>query len=601
MEEGENLEIYGKNLLKTQTILMVMLWSYELNKKEELPYISPKYINESNDKNKVCINDTLKHFGIENDVVVDYKSAIEELLKKNKNGECKYYAVWIFCGPKLPILPYFNGQPNTSDPNLVEEFINILIIFWNNGGSLVFFAEGEPLNFQVNLFLEKIEFSNGQKPNFKIAGNYIGDKVLKQDKTGELKDKGVFDKSPKKIIINGIEIERQSLSHNLGLIYEGYTIGYAVNKNDNKRITINEKQNLYPFKPFAINSEGGISTLIYEADEQLRGDIIIDCGYTKCFLNMYKTSTFRFIQNIAGWTARPEVKYFGENLLPRKWRPKGIDYKVNKDAVFNEFINLKTLFAIDYSDSTYGSDFYYTEIKSLIDKYYNEKRGDIIYFWADDYQRIEEKEVIDCIIENENGYGAGTKIDLIVDIINNEKINNFRQLIIITDGIVTEEEIELTDSRFKEIDYVIDYVFVYILGEEPNFSVGVPFCRNIPNKILYKNNSNDNYYTELHTLNKEEIHILNNLEDFSDYNSFMNNYEKICNAFQTQCLGKSQNEILRNQLSLIIDKITKNDNNIIDKNLFNRRINILMGMTKGILKNTFSLEGIKAAIHNYKE
>ena len=118
---------------------------------------------------------------------------------------------------------------------------------------------------------------------------------------------------------------------------------------------------------------------------------------------------------------------------------------------------------------------------------------------------------------------------------------------------------------------------------------------------MYKNNSNDNYYTELHTLNKEEIHILNNLEDFSDYNSFMNNYEKICNAFQTQCLGKSQNEILRNQLSLIIDKITKNDNNIIDKNLFNRRINILMGMTKGILKNTFSLEGIKAAIHNYKE
>ena len=36
--------------------------------------------------------------------------------------------------------------------------------------------------------------------------------------------------------IKGIEIQRQSLSHNLGLIYEGYSIGYAVNKTDDKRI-----------------------------------------------------------------------------------------------------------------------------------------------------------------------------------------------------------------------------------------------------------------------------------------------------------------------------------------------------------------------------
>ena len=33
--EGKGLEIYGKNILKTQKLLIVMLWSYELNEKFE--------------------------------------------------------------------------------------------------------------------------------------------------------------------------------------------------------------------------------------------------------------------------------------------------------------------------------------------------------------------------------------------------------------------------------------------------------------------------------------------------------------------------------------------------------------------------------------
>ena len=356
-EKGVNLEIYSKNILKTQKILIVMLWSYELNKKEESPYIDPKYINEPNTKNGVCIKNCLDHFGIDDYVVVDYENAIKELLKKNQNGQCNYYSVWILCGPKYPILPPINGVENKTNPYLVEEFINVLISFWKNGGSLIFFAEGDPLNFQVNLFLEKIEFPNSKKPNFRIAGNYLGNKVLEQDKTGVMDKNGVFDKCYKKSIYKGKEIQRQSLSHNLGLIYEGYSISYAVDKDNNRKITIKEKNELEPFKPFSINSEGGISTLIYEADNEGRGDIIIDCGYTKCFLNLYKTGTFRFIQNIAGWTARPEINYMIENVNPWEWRPKGIDYKVNYNSKYNGYLitekiqveKMKTLFAIDGS------------------------------------------------------------------------------------------------------------------------------------------------------------------------------------------------------------------------------------------------------------
>ena len=141
-----------------------------------------------------------------------------------------------------------------------------------------------------------------------------------------------------------------------------------------KKITIKEKEKLNPFVPFSVNSEGGISTLIYEADSKGRGDILIDCGFTKCFLNMYRTGTFKFIQNIAGWTARPEVKFVAENINPWEWRPKGINYNVNYNAIYNGFLelkneeadlaNMKTLFFILLCQS-FQEEFLYITLQSL--------------------------------------------------------------------------------------------------------------------------------------------------------------------------------------------------------------------------------------------
>ena len=199
--EGKDLEIYVKNILKTQKLLIVMLWSYELKEKFESSYVSPKYINKASEINGTCIKSVIDYFGIENYVVVDYESAIKELLKKNEKNEFIYYSVWIFCGPQYPILPPINGKDNSSNPYWVEEFINILIEFWTNGGSLVFFAEGDLLYFQINLFLEKIEFSKNEKPKFRINGNYHGDKTLTQDKDGKLDRERIFDKSKKKVLI----------------------------------------------------------------------------------------------------------------------------------------------------------------------------------------------------------------------------------------------------------------------------------------------------------------------------------------------------------------------------------------------------------------
>ena len=599
LEEGRNLEIYSRNILKTQKILMVMLWSFDLNKKNESPYVSPKYINTSSSVNgDVCIKKTLEHFGIENIVVLDYESAIKELLKKNKKGECLYYSVWIFCGPKYAVFPPINGEKNKSNPYLVEEFINILIEFWINGGALVFMAEGDPLNFQVNLFLEKIKFSK-----FRIHGDYIGNKYLIQDKEGKMDKAGIFNKKNNEIEYKGKKIKRQPLSHNLGQIYEGYTISYAVDEK-NKKISFTESKKLLPFKPFAINSEGGISTLIYEADSSGRGDILIDCGYTKCFLNIYRTGTYKFIQNIAGWTARPELKFLGDNINPWEWRPKGINYKVNYNANYNGFLkleneesdlmNMKTLFCIDDSGSTNLSEFYFEELKDIIEFYYIKNRGDIFYLWNGIKKKINYEELVSKI-KSRKGVGE-TYPCLIADIIEEEKKNKCRHLVIITDGQVNQKEIERADEMIKKINYNFDYVTVYLLGRDADLSVGAPFCRNTPNKTFSKRGPKENYKEEV-TLSKKDIETLKHLEEFNNYKEFLYNYDNIFNAVQAKCIGTSDKN-LEKKLEKMFNNIIKN-NKAIDINFLNEKKKILIGMTKGSIKNSFSLDKINSATCNF--
>ena len=60
---------------------------------------------------------------------------------------------------------------------------------------------------------------------------------------------------------------------NLPQIYEGQNISHA---NSNK------KEDIKPFIPFAKNSSGNVSIMIYYTQGK-EGDIVIDCGYKRYF------------------------------------------------------------------------------------------------------------------------------------------------------------------------------------------------------------------------------------------------------------------------------------------------------------------------------
>lgn len=64
------------------------------------------------------------------------------------------------------------------------------------GGSVVLFAEGDPLTFQANLFLEEVRFPGNVKTKLRLSGVHKGKKILTPDLTGKLKVPGKFNKHP---------------------------------------------------------------------------------------------------------------------------------------------------------------------------------------------------------------------------------------------------------------------------------------------------------------------------------------------------------------------------------------------------------------------
>ncbi|KAK8853815.1 hypothetical protein M9Y10_016358 [Tritrichomonas musculus] len=294
--DGENTEMYVKDLLKGQKILFMM--PYKEYRSE------PQYIYKPFSAGDTCVKEALDFYGVEINVVTNYGDAIRELNKQTIPGKCDYYGLWILSG---------NPGNLCNDPNLLDKFIDCSIQFWNNGGSVVLWADNSPYTVQANKFLEKVVFPDGRKTNLRVNGNNPGEQHLVGDPTGKLDKPATFNKSP----IEFKKFNRASLAHNLFDIYEGITLAFA---NDDYR----------PFTPFMRDSSGGISCLYYTGDRDPKhrtGDLIVDCGWTKLFYDMRKSGTFRYVQNLAAWTAQCEYnRVHGVN--PKNYRPRTVVFPI---------------------------------------------------------------------------------------------------------------------------------------------------------------------------------------------------------------------------------------------------------------------------------
>ena len=129
------------------------------------------------------------------------------------------------CGPDINRLP-----DNSRHAGLVEQFIDCLLLYWENGGGVVLFCDNDPLYFQANMFLKKIRFKRGvERTKLRIKGNDLGGKnLLGVNANGNLQKNATYDTS-KIRLPNGTE--RVPLGLNTPNIYEGETISHANNNN----------------------------------------------------------------------------------------------------------------------------------------------------------------------------------------------------------------------------------------------------------------------------------------------------------------------------------------------------------------------------------
>ena len=389
---------------------------------------------------------------------------------------------------------------------------------------------------------------------------------------------------------------RNIISHSLNSIYEGKIIYYFVEKpkdddllyygqNDELKM-ITDPNLLKPFVPFSKDSDGGFNSVFYSSNDE-KGDIVVDCSYTKFFLEMGTKGTPRYIQNIVSWLGAPEKHQMKDNCKDgTEYRPKAIDIQIDWNDKWDGFKErptknpekMKTLFAVDCSGSISGKNNYFSKLRELRLKYYNSSRGDKFYTWGSGYYYKNEAEM-DSFIANKYG-PDGTESYYIAEIGRVTKNENFEHLIIVTDGQVDESSIDESDRRVKQYDLHFKYVSSYIIGSGGNETVGAPFCRDCPGiTYLIDNYGNEKIQA---SLNREDQKALENIDSINNWVDFKAKYINLFNAIRAKCLGRNADEALKQKLINLKARITDAGN---EQNEFEQKFKKLFDMANGRIRD----------------
>ena len=321
----ENPEISGSNTMCKKgafegfKILIGQFWNYSLSKNES-EWVDKKYLLERYDKEKECLKEVLDFYSFEIVIKEDYEECILELQTGN------YIEHWIICNDGAGKLP------NGGNPNLVGQYIEALKIYWNHGGSIIFWNDNEPFTYECNLFLEKAEFPGEcTKTKVRFEGNHEGKSIMKPgDINIEIDGKSKFGKFNKLNKINVGKYGIFTLGHNLVKIAEGTSISYVKNPED-----------IAPFNIFGYEHQGGMNVLFYIPPENYsHGYLVIDGGFTKLFNELDTEGTKRYILNIAAFTTQfyKRVGEIGENWKT-DFKIEPFTFNIDKNVIWKGFTN----------------------------------------------------------------------------------------------------------------------------------------------------------------------------------------------------------------------------------------------------------------------
>ena len=122
-----------------------------------------------------------------------------------QHQEMLFFFPWLFRFREvefgeIPDWPDGDGSgilPEGGNANIVGQFVECAIKFWMQGGALVWWCDNEPLTYEANLFLEKVEFPGDvTKTKVRFKSNHKGKKTMHQGDIKVIK-KGVFNNKRK--------------------------------------------------------------------------------------------------------------------------------------------------------------------------------------------------------------------------------------------------------------------------------------------------------------------------------------------------------------------------------------------------------------------
>ncbi len=282
---------------------------------------------------------------------------------------------------------------------------------------------------------------------------------------------------------------------------------------------------------------------------------------------------------------------------------------------------MKKCFAIDYSGSTDGDDFYHTNVKSILDA--KHKNEDDIIIWDSSAKFITYNEYLE-INKKKIGNG-GTSPQSIFDLYKNKEKINYSEFILISDGQVDQNEVENCDKNFELYKNILnyDYVEIYLIGkkEYTNLSVACPFSRFCASKTILKSPDEEKIISEI---SSDDLKIVEKVNTISTEEEFNENFESLKKACVVRLIGTNGDVEIRKALLLMQKRIVSNNakknktsneekidvllkekkfeeaknelKNCFDTidNDFTKKINLLIRMSDGAIKQIFNIDEIQS-------
>ena len=266
--EGKNYDFGTDDVFKNYTILVMMFY-------EGLPY---KIDNNITRQSFIHTTYKMTQKGFKYNIVTTYKDAVNELLTDHYS-----IAVLATCSDG-----YEGNEHN--DANYLEPFLNTMVKFYCEGGSLILFGGNPPFIFEDNLILQRLPDINVifDENEFEEGGKLM---KVSDSKDGNL-EAGHF-LSPEYTFnaeINGKMVEGlPSIGAGILQLDEGKTL--AVYKmTDGTKI----EDSFHIFS----KSSNGKPACIFKIPKDKKGALFIDNNASKFFNDHIEDNTSRYFSNL---------------------------------------------------------------------------------------------------------------------------------------------------------------------------------------------------------------------------------------------------------------------------------------------------------------